>query len=246
MEACGGTHLDNTREVEKIRILKAERIQDGVNRIIFAAGAMVDHHLEKEEQLYDTIVSVISHVYRIQERGNVSAQLKAGSRIFSVPVNQLEKTLQRFFNESGKIQKTTVRDFSEACQHLFDRWKQVQKAKKIVKSDEIEKLKEKGVVIPGTQVKVIAAETVSESTVTAGQITKDPNFVAHISDGVKISSAASENIDIDLRTIAPELGRILGGSGGGKPKLTQSGGPKKEKIKEALEKAKELTMKALS
>ena len=50
---------------------------------------------------------------------------------------------------------------------------------------------------------------------------------------------------IDLREIAPELGKILGGSGGGKPKLTQSGGPHKEKIDEAMEKAKQLTIKKL-
>ena len=65
-------------------------------------------------------------------------------------------------------------------------------------------------------------------------------------DGKKVSSVASENVAIDLRKIAPELGKILGGSGGGKTKMTQSGGPKKEKIKEALEKAKELTMELLS
>jgi alanyl-tRNA synthetase len=35
-----------------------------------------------------------------------------------------------------------------------------------------------------------------------------------------------------------ELGKILGGSGGGKPKLTQCGGPNKEKIQEALQNKK--------
>ena len=57
---------------------------------------------------------------------------------------------------------------------------------------------------------------------------------------------ASENVDIDLREIAPAIGKILGGSGGGKPKLTQSGGPNQDKAKEALEKAKELTIAALT
>jgi alanyl-tRNA synthetase len=48
-----------------------------------------------------------------------------------------------------------------------------------------------------------------------------------------------------LREIAPELGKLLGGSGGGKPKLTQCGGPNKENIQETLEKAKQLTIKKL-
>ncbi len=55
VEACGGTHLNNIREVEKIRIIKTERIQDGVNRIIFAAGKMADAHLEGEIELYGEI-----------------------------------------------------------------------------------------------------------------------------------------------------------------------------------------------
>ena len=48
-----------------------------------------------------------------------------------------------------------------------------------------------------------------------------------------------------ILNIAPELGKILGGSGGGKPKMTQCGGPNKDKVSEALEKARELTIKKL-
>jgi len=38
VEACGGTHLDNTKEAEKIKILKATKISDSVVRIEFVAG----------------------------------------------------------------------------------------------------------------------------------------------------------------------------------------------------------------
>jgi len=38
VEACGGTHVKNTGEVALVKILKTERVQDGVERIIFAAG----------------------------------------------------------------------------------------------------------------------------------------------------------------------------------------------------------------
>ena len=67
----------------------------------------------------------------------------------------------------------------------------------------------------------------------------------HIHDGNKLTSSASANVDIDLREIAPAVGKILGGSGGGKPKLTQCGGPNKDRVNEALEKAKQLTKKKL-
>lgn len=38
VEACGGTHLNNTLDVGKIKMIKATKIQDGVVRLVFAAG----------------------------------------------------------------------------------------------------------------------------------------------------------------------------------------------------------------
>ena len=140
----------------------------------------------------------------------------------------------------------------DACNHLFINWKKNQKNKKKVTNDEIKKLIEnkslKEEKIPNTKIKIITGNVSSlDVYAVSGQITKGDNYISHISDGNKITSAASSNIDIDLtKEIAPKIGKVLGGSGGGKPKLTQSGGPKKEKIKEALNLAKELTKKSIN
>jgi len=245
VEACGGMHLNNTREIEKIRIVKAERIQDGVNRIVFAAGKMVDKYQEEENKLYKKIIEILEPKYDIKEQNSVSEQLKNASKIFSVQLDQLEKTIQRFLNETQKKDKTTVQDLGEACKHLFKTWKDMQKTKKTISSDEVETLRNQAETIHGTNIKIIIGKVTSNSIVLAGAITKEENFVVHISDGKKFTSAASQNVDIDLRDIAPEIGKILGGSGGGKPKLTQCGGPNKDKIDAALEKAKERTIKKL-
>ena len=245
VESCGGTHLNNIKEVEKIRILKAERIQDGVNRIVFAAGKMVDVYQKEENEFYKKIVKDLGTVYEIKEQNNVSEQLKKASKLLSVSIDQLDKTIKRFLKETGEVQKTMVTSLPEACNQLFKEWKKTQKAKKKTSPDEIEVLKSKAEIISGTNIKVIAATSPSESTATAGRLIKGSNYVVHIYDGNKITSAASGNVTIDLRKIAPELGKILEGSGGGKPKLTQSGGPKKENINKALELAKKLTKKEL-
>jgi len=247
VEACGGTHLNNINEIEKIRILKAERIQDGVNRIFFAAGKMVDAYQKEEKELYDRIVSLISITYTLRETKNIPEQLKEAANIFSISVDQLEKTLQRFLRETGKKEKTAVKDLVEACDHLFSEWKKTQKMKKTISTDDIEQLKGNAEQIPGTEIKLItwADHPISSATATAGAITEEPNYIVHIHDGNNIISAASQNITIDLREISREIGKILGGGGGGREKMTQSGGPKKEKIPEALEIAKQLTIKAL-
>ena len=52
VEACGGTHVDNTSEVEKIRILKTTKIQDGIVRVQFTAGKAA---MEAESQAEDLV-----------------------------------------------------------------------------------------------------------------------------------------------------------------------------------------------
>jgi alanyl-tRNA synthetase len=238
VEACGGTHLNNIHEIEKIRIVKAERIQDGVDRIIFAAGKMADVFEGKEDEEYKKIIKILCPVYIIQKTEDVSYQLSESARVFSVQIEQLEHTVHRFLKETKIRKKSTVADLPEACCLLFEEWKQIQKTKKQVVSDDIEQLRQKAELVKGTTIKILTAVVKSEATATAGAIVEEPDYIVHIYDGNKVSSAASENVTIDLRKIAPEIGRILGGSGGGKPKMVQSGGPKKEHIKEALETAK--------
>ena len=245
VEACGGTHLNNTSEVEKIRIIKTERIQDGVDRIIFAAGKMADIHLEEEKQLYEIIVEQLSLAYKIKEDEDISKELQEISKIFSVPVNQIEKTIKRFLDETKTTKAKTVKNLIEACEDLFSEWKKMQKDKKKVPIDEIEKLINQADKIKGTDIKIVTGISSFEATATAGFIIKEDNYVAHIFDGNVLVSMASENVDIDLRKIAPEIGKILGGSGGGKPRMTQCGGPNKNKAKDALEFAKQLTKKVL-
>ena len=245
VEACGGTHLDNTSEVEKIRIIKTERIQDGVNRIIFAAGKMADVYQEEENIIYNKIISIVGSAYVIKEKKNISEQLKEVTKIFSVPIDQLENTLKRFIKESKIEKKKTVNDLKEACENLFDEWKNAQKMNKKIPLDEIQRLKSQAESIPGTEFNVISSASVYESTATAIAITKEPNYIAHIYDGFKISSATSTNVPFNLTEIAPDIGKPMGGSGGGKPNLTQSGGPNKDKVNEALELAKQLTKKKL-
>ena len=125
---------------------------------------------------------------------------------------------------------------------LFTEWKSKQKSKKQVSRDEIDRLISNAEKISGTEIRIVTGISEYEGTAVAGAITKEDNYVSHIFDGNRLVSMASKNIDIDLRQIAPEIGKILGGSGGGTPKMTQCGGPNKERIDEALKLAKKLTI----
>lgn len=241
VEACGGMHVDNTKEIEKIRIIKFERIQDGVNRVIFAAGKMADLYTSEEKNLYEKLVNILSSNYIIEESEDISKEIREVSKLFSVPTDQIEKTLMRFLKETEIKEKKKVKSLLNACEDLFKEWKKSQKEKKKISEDEINNILSKAETIPGTNIKIVTGISSADAIAVAGKITKDMNFVAHIYDGKKLVSMASEDVDIDLREIVAEISKILGGGGGGKQRFVQCGGPRKDRIYEALLKAKELT-----
>jgi alanyl-tRNA synthetase len=86
IEACAGTHVTNTGMIGAIKILRAERIQDGVERIEFSAGEAA--------------------VRAGQERDDL---LSGAADILRVPNEQLPRTAERFFEEWKSQQKEIER-----------------------------------------------------------------------------------------------------------------------------------------
>lgn len=76
VQACAGTHVAYTGEIGLIKINKTERVQDGVERIDFSAGAAAIESMQTNDKY-----------------------LKDSSAIFKVNTNQLPKTSNRFFTE---------------------------------------------------------------------------------------------------------------------------------------------------
>ena len=59
VEACGGTHCTRTGQIGTIKILHTERIQDGVERIIFAAGTQALRAFQEQEDTLKGISTAI-------------------------------------------------------------------------------------------------------------------------------------------------------------------------------------------
>ncbi|MDF1557808.1 MAG: alanine--tRNA ligase [ANME-2 cluster archaeon] len=86
VEACGGTHVSNTGLIGPIKILKAERIQDGVERLEYAAGEAA--------------------VKRWQELDDL---LRLSADELKVAPEHLPETTARFFNEWKEFKKENAR-----------------------------------------------------------------------------------------------------------------------------------------
>eukprot|EP01016_Furgasonia_blochmanni_P018253 TRINITY_DN2078_c0_g2_i4.p1 TRINITY_DN2078_c0_g2~~TRINITY_DN2078_c0_g2_i4.p1 ORF type:complete len:764 (-),score=336.45 TRINITY_DN2078_c0_g2_i4:2205-4496(-) len=88
VEACCGTHCDNTSEVGWIKLLKTKRISDGIVRLYFVAGEKSIERLNKERE-------VLNHL----------------CKIWSVNQGQLVETGERFFKDykklSGEVDENT-------------------------------------------------------------------------------------------------------------------------------------------
>jgi len=76
VEACGGTHLKNTGEIGFIKIVHTERIQDGVERIVFSAGLPALKAVQENE----------GTLWRVSEALNV-------------PLEKVEKTADRLIED---------------------------------------------------------------------------------------------------------------------------------------------------
>ena len=86
IEACAGTHVTNTGMIGMIKILRTERIQDGVERIEFAAGEAAVRACQARDDL-----------------------LAGAAGILRVPNEQLPRTAERFFEEWKSQQKEIER-----------------------------------------------------------------------------------------------------------------------------------------
>ena len=60
VEACGGTHLNNTSETSEIMITKSQKIQDGIVRLTFTAGKATEKLKERNKKLLKELGTILN------------------------------------------------------------------------------------------------------------------------------------------------------------------------------------------
>jgi alanyl-tRNA synthetase len=110
-EACAGTHVQSTGEIGQIRIIRSDRIQDGVNRIEYTCGEKALEFEKGQEELFReslerirSIEALKGHAKGIEIR-EARRSLQAAADVFSVEPKALPKTLERFSREITENQK---------------------------------------------------------------------------------------------------------------------------------------------
>src|ERR671927_510809 len=59
IEACGGTHVKSTGEIGLVKIVKSERIQDGVVRLEFVAGEAAVNYMQHLDSQVGSIAQTL-------------------------------------------------------------------------------------------------------------------------------------------------------------------------------------------
>ena len=214
VEACGGTHLRNTGEIGFIKIIRTERIQDGVERLIYSIGTYALKAVQKNEEL----------LWRVSE-------------ILNSPLEKLDKTVEKLLRELKEVDAERRRLIKE----LAEREGTLAGVKAAQELKEVNGVK---VLFRdfGSDVNVdLMIQTASEAVkndeslvaVLYGADGKTARMV--IMAGKKALERGVNAVEV-----AREASAIIDGGGGGRPNFAQGGGPAIDKLQEAIKKAEEI------
>ncbi|MEM5814402.1 MAG: alanine--tRNA ligase [Candidatus Aenigmatarchaeota archaeon] len=117
VEACGGTHGDNTKELGRIIIIKTERPADGTVRFVYKAGPAAERHFKEMEK----VLKLSANLLEVKEADvpKAAAELfekwKAAKKKFEkLQLKLAEKKTEGLELTPGKGLRFLVKDISNA------------------------------------------------------------------------------------------------------------------------------------
>ncbi|MFH1403307.1 MAG: alanine--tRNA ligase [Candidatus Altiarchaeota archaeon] len=248
-EACGGTHLHNTSEVGKIKMVSAKRIQDGVVRLEFKAGAASERQSSEEEELFSEILGRLS-VIEVTDTGYGKEQLVSSAKALNVPQDQLLQSIERFISEvtadrdklidmgENLPEFRTSENMSDAVTQLFDVWKKQKKMLEKILEDKAGGMEEgvEGKFAGGKTVKHVvegmSVKALSEAAKSIVGREEGRLLIIVNKSGDKVNVVVASKSKYNAGDVCKRLCALLGGGGGGSPTLAIGGGNTKglEKI----------------
>jgi len=213
VEACGGTHCKTTGEVGLIKIIRTERIQDGVERLIFSAG----------DAAVKTVQEIETKVLKVAE-------------LLEVQTEKVENTVERMVAEWKELRRDKETLTDRLAQFIAEKY--LDKGEKIGSLKVILEIAGAEEADVDLLIKVASKLIQLDSHSVAVLISVDRNVRVVVMVGEE-----AQKLGIDAREITKEAAAELGGGGSGKPDFAQGGGTKIENVTKALEKAKTVVRK---
>jgi alanyl-tRNA synthetase len=221
VEACAGTHLKSTGEIGYVKIRSTERIQDGVERLVYSVGMQAVRAVQEQERLLWKVSEVLNaplgkldktaeHIVKELKEANTEKRklLKELTAKESAGAAAGANTAETQQDITGV--KLLKRDFGE----VTDVNRMVQTGSEIIKHNDAIVTLFYGADAKTTRIMVMAGD-------------------AAVAKGVNASEV--------VKIAAP----VFGGGGGGRPNFAQGGGTQPQKLQEAVKAAEEAIKKQL-
>lgn len=218
VEACAGTHLKSTGEIGYIKILHTDRVQDGIERIVYAVGMQAVKAVQKQEALLHKVAEVLEaplgKLDKTAER--VVRELKESNsekkKLLKELATKESGVTDKVAGEVKKIGGITLLKRNFGTETSVERM--VQTAREIVKSDENTVIIFYGADEKTARLLIMAGPRAVEKGVNSSEV-------------VKIAA------------------QVFGGGGGGRRDFAQGGGTKPNKVPDAVKTAESEIMKQL-
>ena len=217
VEACGGTHLKNTGEIGFIKIVHTERIQDGVERIIFSAGLPALKAVQENDKL-----------------------LRGLSEVLNAPQEKLAETAERLVREWKEARREKKRLLEEIAKREAAKPEARLDERKTIPINGVKYMTQQFDQVDVDRMIKTASELVKRNPEVVALLYGVDKKNARI---VVMAGKEAVNRGVNSKEIAGKTASVLGGGGSGRPDFAQGGGTLVKKMSDALAKAKEVVRK---
>ncbi len=134
VEACGGTHVKKTKEIELIKITRTKRIQDGVVRLEFVAGPVASDYVKKHQE---DMAKKSAEAAAKEERDKIRDQRKAETRekIPSIIEQITQTSVGKEKIDEIIVETTEAGRFCSSTSDQYDEYFHINFGEKLIKSD---------------------------------------------------------------------------------------------------------------
>lgn len=265
VEACGGTHLNNTSETGRIKITKSQKIQDGIVRLTFTAGNATKE-LEQEETLILSQLESLFKISRAKIVGRVAELLNKWKNINKAlqtgNVKKIDMSLDSnntfegdILTELSQILNTKKEDIPLKVNKLFNEWKEaktkLQDVENLLKESYVEELINSAFSFENSKIILESFENLSQTdlkNLSVKILQKSEKlvtiFINKTEKGITLMGMIGKNlleeIDFEMGKFVQEIVSNYGGKGGGKKDYGQGFIENKDlKVEDLIKRIKE-------